>query len=240
MTQPADWNREEWIALLVSGELDPGDPQVAERLAADPDLAREVAELQAMALAVGDSAPPSGWDEDGGDESEELVLQGFREQLAAETTASDHSAHAEPAAPRVEAPFSWTPILLRLAAVLAFLLLGRAALVTEPIPRTPPAGPGTTYLGDGRIEIPEDFPFGTLRWKLDDQFFFFPRVDVRVHAENGNGLRGRLIAEFVEIEGAHVQLSDEQLEGVRFLLYEITVRDDGAAQPYRLDVRQRR
>lgn len=239
MTNPAEMDREELIALLACGELDREAPEIAKRLAEDEELAREVEELEAIALAIGDSCRTDIASEDSVNQvEEERVLSGFRQQIAPEPS---HEAHGEH---EVEAPQpGLSPsisILIRLAAVVAFLLIGRAALMQGPIEQEPAVGPSTTYLGDGRIEIPEDFPFGTLRWKLDEQFFFFPRVDVKVYAVNGNGLRGALLADLVEVEGAVVQLTPEQLEGVRFLLYEIEVRDDGSAQPQRLDVQQRR
>lgn len=244
MTNPATMEREELIALVACGELDAEHPAVAKRLASDTSLAREIAELRAIALAVEDTGAlrQTGPEDSSSPDHEALVLDGFRTLAGVGSSQSAPTVASEPAPSEFELRLS---IGLRAAAVVAFLLIGAQALRSSLVTFDPRLvesvfEPGTHYLGDGTISVPEELPFGTLRWRLEDDSLFLPTVNVRVYALLPTGARGDLLASFKELEVPFVQLGSAVLEGHERLLYEVEIRDEGAALPLLETVRQER
>lgn len=88
-------SREAFVAMLAGGELSPTVPGVQARLAGDPELAREVAELRALAAGVEEGgalrAEALQTAREHACDGEEDVLDGFRGQLTS-TPLSEHGA----------------------------------------------------------------------------------------------------------------------------------------------------
>lgn len=229
MSQPAPEHDSDLLTDLVTGERSPDEPEVAARLAADPELRARYEELRAVAerldalgctLRETREVPAASF---GGDE-EDREVEGFRETVRA----------APPGGAAPPGRRSVAPRLLRLslpiAAALAVWVLWRGLPHDAGGPSSGTGSEGPLLLqGEDWLRPDGDAPFGTAAWSLvDPADGELGELDLRAWELDEGGRRTRLILERRGATSPVRVLSPQDEALPRAIEYEASLRVPGS------------